>query len=304
MFNVKKKILAFLCVGVLFFAFSINASALVVEEAPDIPDFYYNRPETIILKKDYDYALINSTAYNNGSSVASGSSSVTSSSYTSANFIYFPVVYDDGYRLATLPFLSLDDKEKYKITVKFKVNLNGSNVDDVYAHLYTINGALDESDIKTILDNKVFTSEIIINSSDLYSSSSLQPLNGVQPVTYFGIKVIGDLYGELSIKDLIFKCEIYDSSDAMLEEDYGFQAEDDDINEFASTIQQFSSFLGSLEGDLLEYCDTLPNQTEAFLDKLEPFRLFITDIYDIIPDWFMWLLSFCLSVIVMRRIIR
>lgn len=302
----KKKILAIATAVVLFFAVNIPASAVTLTEAPDIPDYYYNRPETIELKSNYDYGKRYATAYENGSSVATGTDSLTASYYTSADFLYYPIYYNDEWysRNSHLPFLSLDDKEKYKITVSFKVSLNGEYTDSVYAHLFKLNADLDENNIRTTVDKRTFTSVVIVNSSDIYSRSFIEPLNGVQPVVCFGITVIGDLYGVLTIENLNFKCEIYDSSDALLEEDYGFQADEDVEKEFAGVVTQFSGFLGDLQDDMLNYAADLPGETEEFLNKLEPFRLFVIDIYDVIPDWLMWLLSFCLSVFIMRRVIK
>lgn len=302
----KKKILAIATAVVLFFAVNIPASAVTLTEAPDIPDYYYNRPETIELKSNFDYGKRYATAYENGSSVATGTDSLTASYYTSADFLYYPIYYNDEWysRNSHLPFLSLDDKEKYKITVSFKVSLNGEYTDSVYAHLFNLNADLDENNIRTTVDKRTFTSVVIVNSSDIYSRSFIEPLNGVQPVVCFGITVIGDLYGVLTIENLKFKCEIYDSSDAMLDEDYGFQADDDTVDAFSSSIKDLSYFIKDLQFDLLDYAENLPYEAEEFLDRLEPFRIFVNDIYDIFPDWFIWLMTFVLSVLVLRRILR
>lgn len=313
----KKKI-AVVFVFVLLFAFlcSVPASAVVYSSKPDSET---DRPETgtfSISNIAYvEYSLIdysgNSGSYEYCKDHSSGTTSCKmvsfgSSSYQKARFRITPACYafSDGTKFTTTPFVCLKSDVKYKLSIDFLLNEKyletGVEPFDLYA---SISGLKFDSTVSTVVKRNGVscTASVVFSLADCFVSDDL--VDGVFPL----IDVYLNVYGwqsdgnNVSLRITSLKIEHYDSTQASIDEDYGFS--DSDTPDVADKVIGFCNNITEIWQQSEKFKNYLLTESYDFLATLDSYKNFVQDVYTLIPDYVEYLISFVLAFFILRRIV-
>lgn len=306
--KMKKKIAVFAVILLLFaFLCSVPASAYVTDWSDE--EDYYDQPETFNLKQFDEICVFGNSLWHSLNEV----DYIQCDNYSmdTIKIVLQPKLwYDSDYKdYYTVPYATFKTDKKYTLTLEFDFEADYVSNDNVYPYLNGFGYVSGEDFVngtKLTVDNGHYKLTTNFTTSDFpdgsFENDSLS--SGKMSVSYLTFAISGmSNYSYFGVYNIRYSCKVYEESSAITDEDYGYDGNEKESQDFADTVIKFNAQITDLWLETADFKEYLKTEVFDFIEKLEPFKNFVQDIYDFFPDYLEYLMSFVLGFFVVRRFV-